>query len=474
MTFDMVVVDSHVVLPHGIIDKNIVINDGKIVKYTTDIPSCNYKINGAGLVSVPGPIDAHVHYGVYSPIDQAAVTESHAAAIGGVTTMMRMLRLNGKFSTCLPPQLDASLSSHHIDYTAHASIFTEQQVNEMNYCVENKITSFKIYMNLAGEVGHVYMDMQPESFKLQETKVDVTNNIVEETVKRAASLQCPVLVHAEDYESCACGMKTAKEKQQDGLDAWSKSRDPKYEEKAIETVCKYARKYNCVIYFVHIGSKIALERIRVERSLGTNVYVETCPHYMVLSYETRDDYLAKVMPPIRSTTDNQAVWNAMYSGEINTVGTDHVANKLSLKVGSDVWESLAGFPGIGVSIPILLSEGVNRGRISLHQFTNLTSTNPAKIFSMYPQKGSLVCGYDADITILDMKHEQKVTSDLFGGFSDYSVYEGMMLRGWPVKTIVRGSIIAENFTVIEKPGYGKLVSRKVAPLRPKGPSRELP
>lgn len=462
MTFDAVVVDSHVVLPHGIIDKNIVINDGKIVKFTTDIPSCNYKIDGAGLVSVPGPIDAHVHYGVYSSIDRAAVTESHAAAIGGVTMMMRMLRLGGKFSTNLPPQLDASSSSHYIDYAIHASIFTEQQIAEMNYCVKNGVTSFKIYMNLAGEIGHVYMDMPPNSFKLQEAKVDVTNDIIEETVKKAASLQCPVLVHAEDYESCACGIKTAKEKQQDGLAAWSKSRDPIYEAKSIKTICEYARRYNCTIYFVHIGSKVALEQIRAERHLGTKIYVETCPHYMILSYENRDDYLAKVMPPIRSITDNQAVWNAMYNEEINTVGTDHVANKLSLKVGADVWESLAGFPGIGVAIPILLSRGVNRGRISLHQFTNLTSVNPAKIFSMYPQKGSLECGYDADITMLDIKYEQKVTSDLFGGFSDYAVYEGMVLRGWPVKTIVRGSVIAEDFTVIEKPGYGKHVSRRVS------------
>ncbi len=461
MTFDTVVVDSHVVLPHGIIDKNIIIDDGKVVKFTTDVPSCDCKINGAGLVSVPGPIDPHVHYGVYSPIEEAAVTESHAAAIGGVTTMMRMLRLQGKFSTDLPPQLDAASSSHYIDYTIHASIFTEQQVHEMSYCVANGITSFKIYMNLAGEVGHVYMDLPPNTFKLQEAKVDVTNDIIEKIVKTAASLQCPVLVHAEDYESCASGMKTAKEKQQDGLSAWSKSRDPKYEAKAIKTLCEYARQYNCTIYFVHIGSKIALEQIRVERNLGTKIYVETCPHYMILSYENRDDYLAKVMPPIRSTTDNQAVWNAMHNEEIDTVGTDHVANRLSLKVGADVWESLAGFPGIGISIPILLSEGVNRHRISLHQFTKLTSENPAKIFSMYPQKGSLECGYDADIAILNMKHEQKVTSDLFGGFSDYIVYEGIMLRGWPVKTIVRGNVVAEDFTVIEKPGYGESVPRSV-------------
>lgn len=461
MTFDTVVVDSHVVLPRGMIDKNIVIDDGKIVKFTTDVPSCDRKINGAGLVSVPGPIDPHVHYGVYSPINKAAKTESHAAAIGGVTTMMRMLRLGDRFTTDLQPQLDASSLSHYIDYTIHASIFTKQHIDEMKYCVKNGITSFKIYMNLAGEIGHVYMDLPPNSVKLQETKVDVTDSIVEETVRNAALLHCPVLVHAEDHESCACGIKTAQEKHQDGLAAWSTSRDPTYEAKAINTVCKYARKYNCTIYFVHIGSKVALEQIRIERQSGTKIYVESCPHYMILSHENIHNYLAKVMPPIRTTADNNAVWDAMANEDIDTVGTDHVANKLSLKIGADVWESLAGFPSIGVAVPILLSEGVNRGRISLQQFTKLTSLNSAKIFSMYPQKGSLECGSDADITMLDMKYEQKVTSELFGGFSDYNVYDGMTLRGWPVKTLVRGNIIAEDFVVIEKPGYGKLASRNL-------------
>ena len=142
-------------------EKNIVINDGKIVSLTTDIPACDKKINANGLVSIPGVIDTHVHYGVYSPIDRAATTESHAAAIGGVTTMMRMLRLDSPFENSLMKQLDASSTSHYIDYTIHASVFNEQQINGMKFCNEKGISSFKIYMNLGGEIGHVYMDMNP-------------------------------------------------------------------------------------------------------------------------------------------------------------------------------------------------------------------------------------------------------------------------------------------------------------------------
>ncbi|AJM91818.1 MULTISPECIES: amidohydrolase family protein [Nitrosopumilus] len=462
MTYDTVIVDSHVMFPQGMENKNIVIDEGKIVGLTNDLPSCDNKINGNGLISVPGPIDTHVHYGVYSPINEAAKTESHAAAIGGVTTMMRMLRLGDPFSSSLQSQLDAASQNHYVDYAIHASIFTSQQINEMDYCVNKGITSFKIYMNLGGEIGHVYMDMPPNSSELVAANVDVTNEIVEQTVKTAASLGCPVLVHAEDYESCGCGIKTAREKKQDGLSAWSESRSPEFEAKAIKTVSKFGRDYDCVIYFVHIGSEKALKQIQEERKLGTKIFVETCPHYLTLSYEKQDGYLAKVMPPIRTENDRKAIWNALSANQIDTIGTDHVANQLKLKLGGDdVWSALAGFPGIGTVLPILLNDGVNKNKISLEQFIRFTSQNAAKIFGMFPQKGTLEKNSDADVTMIDLKKEKKVSSELFGGFSDYIVYEGRILKGWPVKTIVRGELIAEDFEVIGKLGHGQLVKRNI-------------
>jgi dihydropyrimidinase len=452
--------NSHVILPQGVLDKNIIINDGKIVGFTSDTPACDRKINGDNLIAIPGPIDTHVHYGVYSPIDQAAKSESHAAAIGGITTMMRMLRLGDSFKSTLESHLEASSTNHYIDYAIHASIFSYQQISEMPYCIEKGITSFKIYMNLGGDIGHVYMDMPPYSSKLSEKKVDMNEELIKEIVKKAAILNCPVLIHAEDYESCACGIKTAKEKNLDGLNAWSESRSPEFEVKAIKKISQLGRDFNCIIYFVHIGSEMALRQIQEERKLGTKIFVETCPHYLSLSYEKQQGYLAKVMPPIRTTQDKTVVWKALSSNQIDTIGTDHVANQLKLKLGgNDVWGALAGFPGIGTSIPILLSEGVNKNKINLDQLVKFTSTNAAKIFGMYPTKGTLDKNTDADITLIDLKKELKVSSDLFGGFSDYMVYEGMKLKGWPVKTFVRGELVSENFEVIGKLGHGKFIHR---------------
>jgi len=461
MTCDTVIVGSHVVLPTGIIDKNIVVDEGKIIGLTNEIPSSDRKINADGLVTIPGVIDTHVHYGVYSPIERAAATESHVAAIGGITTMMRMLRLGDSYRNSLLAQLNASSNSHYVDYAIHASIFNLKQADDMQYCLENGVASFKLYMNLGGEVGHVYMDMKPDENLLQEERVEVTSEVIQKVVKNASLLGCPVLVHAEDYEQCGCGIKKAKEKNQDGLNAWSESRPTKSEIKSIQIISKFARDANCVLYFAHIGSRHALEQISEERKNGTKIFVETCPHYLTLSHENQEGYLAKVMPPIRSESDVLSVWNAINQNHVNTIGTDHVANQIKLKLdGNTVWDALAGFPGIGTLLPLMMSEGVNKNRITISQLVNLTSMNAAKIFGMYPTKGSLELNSDADITLIDLKKEQKVTADLFGGFSDYIVYDGWKLKGWPVKTIVRGQTIAEDFQVIGKPGYGKLVSRK--------------
>lgn len=447
--------------PKGVLERNIIINDGKIIDFTTNTPQCDKKINAKGLIAIPGLIDTHVHYGVYSPIEDAAKTESRAAALGGVTTMMRMLRLGHSYKTHLQAQLAASKSSHYVDYSAHATIFDVNQADEMKYIIENGITSFKLYMNLGGEVGHVYMDMDPGSSDLFESHVQLETDTIRKVLSNAAQLGSPILVHAEDYQMCECGIKKAKENNKDGLSAWSESRPPDSEAKSIKKICEIAREYGTTIYFVHIGSAIALDAIEHERKMGTKIFVETCPHYLTLSYERQSGYLAKVMPPIRTTSDKEKIWNAISQKQINTIGTDHVANQLKLKVREDVWSSLAGFPGIGTLLPILLSEGVNKNRVNLTQLVELTSTNAAKIFGMFPQKGVLQKDSDADITLIDLKKEQKASADFFGAFSDYIVYEGWNLKGWPQTTLVRGNLVTEDMQVVGKPGYGRLVRRSL-------------
>ena len=250
--------------------------------------------------------------------------------------------------------------------------------------------------------------------------------------------------------------------EQNLLELWSRCRPTHSEVKSIQKIAELGRKYNSNIYFVHIGSSAAIDAIIKEKEKGQcNLYIETCPHYLTHTYDY-NDLKGKVVPPLRSKHDLQSVWYALRNGIIDTVGTDHVANQLSLKLdpNDDLLESLSGFPGIATMLPVLLSEGVNKGRINLQRVTEVTSYNTAKIFGLYPQKGSIQEGSDADLVIVDLDLTKKVTPDLLQSYSDYTIYDGWELCGWPIATILRGKVIMENCVVDENSyGYGEFIKR---------------
>jgi dihydropyrimidinase len=252
------------------------------------------------------------------------------------------------------------------------------------------------------------------------------------------------------------------------LKTWSDCRpSTSSEAESIKKIAVIGRKYGSNLYFVHIGSTAALDAILAEKEKGnSNLYIETCPHY--LTHTTDFEKLTgKVVPPIRSKSDVQSMWSALKNGIIDTIGTDHVANRLSMKMGSgDIWSALAGFPGIATMLPVLLSKGVNENRITMEQVAETTSYNAARIFGMYPKKGTIQPDSDADLTIVDLDLQQKVTPDLLQSYSDYTIYDGWTLQGWPVLTMVRGEVIMENGSVnSELLGHGKFVGRPVVVVR---------
>jgi dihydropyrimidinase len=243
---------------------------------------------------------------------------------------------------------------------------------------------------------------------------------------------------------------------------WSRCRPIHSEVKSIHKIAELGRKYNSNIYFVHIGSSAAIDAIIQEKEQGRcNLYIETCPHYLTHTYDF-NNIKGKVVPPLRSKHDLQSVWYALRNGIIDTIGTDHVANRLSLKLdpNGDLLESLSGFPGVATMLPVLLSEGVNKGRINLQRVTEVTSYNTSRIFGLYPQKGSIQKGSDADLVIVDLDLKKRVTPELLQSYSDYTIYDGWELCGWPIATILRGKIVMENYIVDENSyGYGKFIQR---------------
>jgi dihydropyrimidinase len=485
---DTLITNAAAVIPRvGILQTNIMIENEKIKTLTKSIDNIHASkiINANGKYVLPGVIDPHVHYGVYTPIDEAAQTESRSAAVGGVTTMIRMLRVHDSYQKKIGKQLEASKHHHHIDYSVHASILTPDQIQDIPYLKKIGITSVKIYMNLGANLNHILMDLEPGNHDIREGEVNMTDELMSSIIGEASKVHSTVLVHAEDPVICADHIKRKRESESmsakmtattaatmttttstnsSSLKTWSDCRpSTSSEAKSIRKISVIGRKYGSNLYFVHIGSTAALEAILAEKEKGnSNFYIETCPHYLTHTTEF-EKLTGKVVPPIRSKSDVQSMWSALRNGIIDTIGTDHVANRLTMKMGTgDIWSALAGFPGIATMLPVLLSKGVNENRITMEQVAEVTSYNSARIFGMYPKKGTIQLDSDADLTIVDLDLQQKVTPDLLQSYSDYTIYDGWILQGWPVLTMVRGKVIMENGHVSsESLGHGKFVGRPV-------------
>jgi dihydropyrimidinase len=469
-TCDVLITNASVVIPNGGItsDTNILIEKGKIKKLTKSVGNTNAGkiINANGKYVLPGLIDPHVHYGVYTPIDKAASTESRSASIGGVTTVIRMMRLSRSYRN-IEKQLKASNGTHYVDYAVHASIFNYNQLDDVDYLKKKGVNSLKLYLNLGHDQNVISMDQDPGSNSINNEKVNVTRDLMIATLKKASQSSSTVLVHAEDSSICSRRIANAKEhEKKDGisgtepLKTWSDCRPPASEAETISISCRYAREYGCRVYFVHLGSRLALENAarEKERSLG-RIFVETCPHYLTHSIDY-NSILGKVVPPLRTKWDIESTWWALANGVIDTVGSDHVANTLSLKRGNgDLWSSLAGFPGVATLLPVLLSKGVNEGKIDLVKVSELTSYNSARIFGMFPRKGTIERGSDADLVIVDLSLRKKVSPEILHSYSDYTIYDGWVLQGWPIMTMVRGEVIMENGEINESAlGHGQYVA----------------
>ena len=208
---DLVIKNGSVVIPKvGIVNTNIMIENGKIKDLSKSLNNISYSksIDATGKYILPGLIDPHVHYGVYTPIEKAARTESKSAAIGGVTTMIRMLRLYSNYQHNIENQIDTSKKNHIVDFTLHPSILINQHLDDISYLVNNiGINSFKVYMNLGSNLNNIHMDLNPNEKEIRSGKVKVTDDFLEKIVQITSSFNGMLLVHAEDPEICYTEIK---------------------------------------------------------------------------------------------------------------------------------------------------------------------------------------------------------------------------------------------------------------------------
>jgi dihydropyrimidinase len=248
------------------------------------------------------------------------------------------------------------------------------------------------------------------------------------------------------------------------IENFPKARSPVTEAIATWRVAKYAHAIDAPVYFVHLSCREALDAVRNVRREGAEIYVETRPVYLYLDetrYALPEGGKYVCLPPLRSESDQKALWEGLRNGEIQTYATDHApwpaAKKLS--PNKSFFEIPAGVSNLQTTIGMLYSEGVRKGRISLNQFVAVASTNPAKLFGLWPKKGTLSVGADADLVLIDPNKHVRVTVDDMESKVDYDPYEGFECDGWPVLTMSRGEVIFADGKIKSRPGRGQFLRR---------------
>lgn len=461
--FDVVVRSDRVVLPpYGVFPLAVAVRGERIVALLEpDQPvSARRVIDARGQVVLPGLIDPHTHIPYVPrrgmPLEEMAshfASETASALVGGVTTLFCMYRNPIPYEEIFPQMLGAGAAHSRIDFSFHLGIVNDAQLSRIpDYYREFGVTSFKFYMHYGGR----------EAQATASYRIHYDDGLLYEAMGRIADVPGGIAaVHPENIAVIERLRRRLLQAGRDGLAAWSESRPPFTEAESVRRALYLAEQANCPLYIPHVSCRKTLEAVKEHRSRRTTpVYVETCPHYLTHTRDSEVGLLGKVNPPLREDEDRDALWLAMGSGDVDTVGTDHCGLRMEDK-GPDVWTATPGFPGMATMLPVLL-EGVRQGRLSLLQVAMLTSYNAARIFGLYPRKGTLLPGSDADLTIVDPDRTDRVTAQRLQSRSDFSLYEGWELTGWPVLTMVRGQVAMENGRVLVEPGYGRYLRRDVA------------
>lgn len=403
---------------------------------------------------LPGLIDPHVHFNFGDPEHDFA-TESRSAALGGITCVLSFFR-TADFLAGLEPEIARSSSQSVIDYSYHLGLTSHAHVGQLAECYERYgISSHKMYLMYKGAAG------QAKGF----TEID--DSLLYAALRETARLPGAVMgVHCENVEVVPLLRGELRKAGRADLAAWDEQSPDFLEAENINRVCYFAARAGCPVNIVHLSSREGLEEVRRHRARSkVPIHLETCPHYLFLRRDAAAGVLAKVNPPLRSDGDAEALWEAVLDGTVTTIGSDHVARKRATK-GDDLWTASAGFPGVATMLPILLHEGVHRRGLPPERLAALTSANAARNYNI-AGKGAIAPGFDADIAIVDPELERRVESATHESFSDYSVYEGMNLRGWPVATIARGRVLADNgaLTAEAVDGSGRFITRKAGTRR---------
>ena len=445
---DIVFKNGWIVTPAGVVEGGVAITGGKIAAVGRDayLPTAEREIDLAGKYLLPGAIDPECHLGSHRALADDFYSETRAAAAAGVTTwgmQLVSLAITGgaekvkgpadipSFTQAMPLYYEASRSAA-IDFFLTPILGTDEHVAEIPYLAkEHGISSFKLHLQMQGP------------WKSSWPAYAFDDGSVYRVFESVARLGAPAiaLLHCENWEIARVLEQQLKEAGRTDMGAWD-DRSPAFTEAGhARTYLYYARVAGCPIYVVHVTTKDTIAEINQAKAEGLTVYSEIGTHYLVLH---KDAW--KINVPLRDRSTHELLWQALASGAIDCIGSDHVAHtrtRESMETGN-VWTTISGFPSrVEGMLPMMLSEGVNKGRITIERLAQVASENPARIFGLYPKKGAIIPGADADLIVVDLKRRATITKQLLQTITPWSVYEGREVTGWPVMTLVRGTIVME-------------------------------
>lgn len=445
---DIVFKNGWIVTPAGVVEGGVAITGDKIAAVGRDayLPTAEREIDLAGKYLLPGAIDPECHLGSHRALADDFYSETRAAAAAGVTTwgmQLVSLAITGgaekvkgpadipSFTQAMPLYYEASRSAA-IDFFLTPILGTDEHVAEIPYLAkEHGISSFKLHLQMQGP------------WKSSWPAYAFDDGSVYRVFESVARLGAPAiaLLHCENWEIARVLEQQLKEAGRTDMGAWD-DRSPAFTEAGhARTYLYYARVAGCPIYVVHVTTKDTIAEINQAKAEGLTVYSEIGTHYLVLH---KDAW--KINVPLRDRSTHELLWQALASGAIDCIGSDHVAHtrtRESMETGN-VWTTISGFPSrVEGMLPMMLSEGVNKGRITIERLAQVASENPARIFGLYPKKGAIIPGADADLIVVDLKRRATITKQLLQTITPWSVYEGREVTGWPVMTLVRGTIVME-------------------------------
>ncbi len=452
---DLVIKNGTIVTATETYKADIGCQNGKITSIGKEIKG-DQQIDAEGLYVFPGAVDMHTHLDMPfggSVSSDDFYTGTVAAACGGTTTIIdfAIQTQGGTLKEALATWMKKAEGKAVTDYGFHVAItdLPPERMKEIPQMVEQGVTSFKLFLAYKGALM-------------------VDDATFYQALKMARKYGALICVHAENGDVIDVLIKNLLKEGKTEPYYHAVSRPDRAEGEATFRAIALAEMAEAPIYIVHLTCAEALEKVRFARDKGLPVYAETCPQYLLLDierYKEPNFNGAKYVmsPPLREAWNQEILWDGLRSGDLQVISTDHCPFNFAGQkdMGKDDFSKIPnGAPGIETRISLLYTEGVIKGQFSVNKMVELTATNPARLFGLLPEKGTIAVGADADIVLFDPKKEVTLTQRMLHQNVDYTPYEGMKVTGYPVKTIVAGKVVVDNGEFVGEKGTGKYIKRK--------------